>query len=94
MSVARSLTLQDGALVASATQDCTPIADYAQARQREGHHGSSDMKLAASIPFVIIEKYLNDNNITMHEFACDPAHKRAVLNDPALSYFRIWPGRV
>ena len=92
--VIRQTALQDGALIASTTQDCTPIAEYAQARQREGRHGSSDMRLAATIPFVIVERYLNDNHLTMHEFACDPAHKRALLNDPALSYFRVWPGRV
>ena len=92
--VKRELALQDGALIASITQDVEPILELAKARQIEGYHGSSDMKLAASIPFVIFEKYLNDNDITMHEFGQSPEHKKRLLNDPSLAYFRIWPGRI
>lgn len=92
--VKRDLLLQDGALVSSITQDCVPIAEYTKARSREGHHGSADMKLAASIPFVFIEKYLIDAGITFKEFAGSPDHKRRLLSDPALADFRVWKGQV
>ena len=52
------------------------------------------MKLAASLPFVMVENYLNDKRITMAEFMRDRSHVRAMLNDPALSHFRVWPGKV
>ena len=92
--VKRELFLHDGALVSSVTQDCTPIAEYTKARHREGHHGSGDMRLAASIPLVFVEKYLIDAGITFQEFAVSPVHKRRLLSDPALADFRVWKGQV
>ena len=94
LGVNRGLYLHDGALISSTTQDVEPILEHCKARSREGKHGADDMKLAASIPFVIIERYLNDNNITLHEFSGSADHKSRLLNDPALAHFRIWPGRV
>ncbi len=88
------VALEDGNLHTGSVQDCTPIAEYATARRNEGLHGRSDMKLAASLPFVMVEKYLNDKRITMAEFMRDRAHIRAMLNDPALAHFRVWPGKV
>lgn len=88
------VALQDGNLITGTVQDCTPILEHAKAMHNAGMHGSSDMKLAASIPFVVVEKYLNDNRLLMSDFCADPAHMRAILNDPALAYFRVWPGRV
>lgn len=86
--------VEGGNLVTGTTQDCTPILEAAKLAHNEGRHGSSEMRLAASIPRVIIDKYLNDNGITMHEFGVSKEHKRRLLNDPALAYFRVWPGRV
>ena len=89
-----TVALEDGALVTGTTQDCTPILEHTKALHNAGMYGSSDMRLAASIPMVVIEKYLNDNGITMHEFSGSADHKKRLLNDPSLSYFRIWQGRV
>ena len=86
------LIVKDGDLTVSQTQDCTPIAEWAKARQNEGFTGSSDMKLAARIPMVFIEKYLNEHNISFREFAIDPAHKMRMLSDPILAHFRVWAG--
>ena len=88
------VALQGDSLVTGTVQQCTPIADMTRAMSNAGQHGSSDMKLAASIPLVFVEKYLNDNAITMHEFSGSPEHKRRLLGDPALSHFRIWKGKV
>ena len=91
----RDLSMQDGALISSTTQDCTPIAEYTKAMHNAGFTGPSpEMKLAASVPFVMIEKYLNDNQLTMAEFARDAAHKKRLLEDPALAHFRVWKGRL
>ena len=84
----------EGSLVTGTIQDCTAILENAKARNREGLHGSNDMKLAAEFPFVIVEKYCNDNGITFREFMGSEAHKKRLLNDPDLSYFRIWKGRI
>lgn len=86
--------MQDGKMFVGRSQDCTAIAEYAKARQREGHHGSSEMRFAASLPLVIVEKYCNENNITFAEFMGDRAHIKRICNHPDNAAFRIWPGRL
>lgn len=88
------IAVEDGALVTGTVQDCTPYLERAKTLHNAGAHGSSDMKLAASFPFVLVEKYCNDNGITFADWQASKEHKRRMLNDPSLSYFRIWPGRV
>jgi len=50
--------------------------------------------LAASIPFVIVEKYCNENNVTFQDFMNSQDHKKRLLNNPANSAFRVWKGQV
>lgn len=85
---------EDGKTIFERVQDCTPIAERTKALHNGGHHGSSEMKHAASLPFVLVERYCNDNGITFHEFCTGQEHIRRMLNDQALSAFRIWKGRV
>lgn len=92
--VTTTVALQDGALVTGTTQDCTPYLERAQAMHNEGLHGSKDMRLAASVPMVLVETYLNLCGIEMSEFIRSPEHQKRFLNDPALAHFRIWKGRV
>jgi hypothetical protein len=76
-------------------QDCTPIVENATALRLSGLKQSDDMRLAARIPMVIIEQYLNDRGVSYHEFLADQAvHARRLLNDPALAAFRVWEGRI
>lgn len=86
--------VENGDVTFERVQDCTPIAEHTQALHREGFHGSSEMRHAASFPAVIVERYCNDKQITFHEFMNDKSHIRAMLQDPALSAFRVWGGRV
>lgn len=88
------IALQDGDLVTGTVQDCTPIAERTKALHNEGMHGSGDMRHAASLPFVLVERYCNDRGISFEDFMRGKEHIKAMLNDPALSHFRIWPGRV
>lgn len=84
----------DGSLTTGTVQDCTAIAERTKALHNEGFTGHKDMKLAASLPFVVIEKYCNDNNLTFADFSRDKAHVRRLLQDPALSHFRVWKGAI
>ncbi|HZF98245.1 MAG TPA: hypothetical protein VEY92_08390 [Pseudoxanthomonas sp.] len=54
------------------------------------------MKHAAKLPFALIEKYLADHpGVTMQDMMrANSPHIREMLNDPALSGFRIWRGKV
>jgi hypothetical protein len=86
--------LQDGDLISGSVQDCTPIADQPKAMHNEGFHGSSDMRLAARIPLVVVEHYLAKNGIVYDEFAASQEHKRRLIMDPDNAHFRIWAGRL
>lgn len=76
------------------SQDCTQIAEYAKAAHNEGLHGSSEMRHAAKIPLVIVEKYCNDRGITFEEFMGSESHLKAVVENPDNKMFRIWPGKL
>lgn len=94
LDIGTKITLHDGAMTVERSQDCTPIVEHTKALNREGFHGTSEMKHAAKIPYIIIERYCNDHNILFSEFMQNKEHMKRVLNDPALAAFRIWPGRV
>jgi hypothetical protein len=83
-----------GTLTIEKVQDCTNIAEYCKAAHNENKHGTNDMKLAARIPEIMVDAYCQNNNITFNEFCGNPAHIKAMLNDPSLAHFRIWKGRV
>jgi hypothetical protein len=76
------------------SQDLAPIAEYAHNMQVAGLTGSKDMRHAAEIPMIVVENYMTRTGITFDEFCAEPKHGQALLNDPALSGFRIWEGRV
>jgi hypothetical protein len=52
------------------------------------------MRLAASFPDVLVERYCNQNGIEFSEFMQNPVHVKRMCADPDLSGFRIWTGRV
>jgi hypothetical protein len=85
---------QDGKTIFERVQDCTSIAEKTKALHNEGVHGTSEMKHAAKLPFVLVERYCNDNGITFQQFCNGEEHIRRMLNDPSLTHFRIWPGKV
>lgn len=84
----------DGSLTTGSMQDCEGILERSKALHNEGMHGSKDMRLAASIPVVVVEKWCNDNGVKYEDLGRSPELKRRMLNDPSLGLFRIWKGRV
>ena len=75
-------------------QDVSKYVEYAHGmRTADNLSSSSDMKLAAEFPDVVVENYLATTGITFNEFLKNPEHIKRMLNDPALSAFRIWQGR-
>lgn len=84
----------NGTLTFETVQDCTAIAERAKSMHNSGNHGSSEMKLAATIPNVFVDDYCNRNNITFHEFLKNEEHIKRLLNDPAIDHFRIWKGKI
>lgn len=70
------------------------MLEHVKALRSVGEVGSSEFRHAAKIPTSIIEKYLADKGIDLHEFMVNPEHTYNLLRDPALAGFRIWQGRV
>ncbi|KPF66116.1 hypothetical protein IP84_17025 [beta proteobacterium AAP99] len=85
---------QDDKLVLSREQYVKDIVDYAKARHNEGFHGTSDFKLMAVVPNVVIEHYCNVNQITLHEFINNKEHIKRLVNSPEFSDLRVAPGRM
>lgn len=94
IDLATKFHLHDGKMTVQRSQDCTPILELCKAQHNEGITGSSEMRLAAKLPFVVIENYCNVNNVEFSEVMNNPVHMKRMLNDPQLSGFRIWKGRV
>lgn len=92
--IATQFAYEDDRLIIARSQDCTPIAEYAKALHNAGLHGSADMKLAAKIPDVVVEKYMNDNGVTFEQVMSDPIHFKRICNNPDNAAFRIWKGAI
>ena len=89
--------LHDGGgdiVIVERAQDVGDILREAKAKSNEGLHGSNELKHAMTIPNVILEAYCNNNGITFEELMSNDEHIKRILNDPALSHFRVWKGRV
>lgn len=83
----------DGAVIVR-HQIVGPTVDAVKELHNSGMHGTRNTRHLASVPTVVIEAYCNQRGITLREFAANPEHARAFLNDPAHADFRVWPGRV
>lgn len=71
MSVNTKFSTEDDKLIISRTQDIQRILDFNKERNIEGHNRKSDMRLAGSIPFVVVEMWLKDSGLKLgsQEFA-------------------------
>jgi hypothetical protein len=87
-------TESDGRIIVSRQQDVTEHLNTTRELHNSGFTGGKDVKLAASIPVVVVEAYCNQNGITFEAFMQDRAHQKRILNDKSLEHFRIWKGRV
>jgi len=94
MDIQTKIHINNGEATFERVQDCTAIAEHTKALSREGHHGTSEMRHVASIPMVMVEKYINDKGITFEEFMANRVHVKAMVSDPALVAFRVWGGKV
>lgn len=93
MQPVTNLHFADGRMVVERVQDCTALAEHC-AKLRHETEQRGEMRLAARLPEVVVERYCNDNGITFGEFIGSPEHLRRVCNDPALAAFRVWSGRI
>ena len=60
MSVQTKYFDEDGKIVINRSQDIQRILDFNKERNIDGHNRKSDMRLAGSIPFVVIEMWMKE----------------------------------
>ena len=60
MSVQTKYFDEDGKIVINRSQDIQSILDFNKERNIDGHNRKSDMRLAGSIPFVVIEMWMKE----------------------------------
>lgn len=87
--------VHDGtSIVERRSQDVAPILDHVSRLRNAGEVGSSEMRYAARFPKAAVEQYLQTYGIDLHEWMTNPVHVKRMLNDPDLTGFRIWKGRI
>lgn len=94
IDVSTRYKIEDGKMYVQRSQDCTAHADWCKEQRAIGNFGTSEMRFAASLPAVEIEKYLNETGVSYADFMADPVHMRRMLRDPTLADFRVWQGQV
>ena len=60
MSVQTNLLDEDGKLIVNRSQDVERILDFNKERNIDGHNKKSDMRLVGSIPYVVIEQWMEE----------------------------------
>lgn len=86
---------EEGALQTAATQDTTAIieANKAKVLHNDGYTPSRELRRVASIPFILVAKWLNEEGWD----AMDPANADRLvrkLNDPEYAHLRTAEGRL
>lgn len=87
-------TDDNGNVIHEIKQDVEPHLQYCADLRSAGLTGSREMRFAAHFPDAIVRNYCNQKGIDLEEFNRDRVHIRNLLQDPALSKFRIWEGRI
>lgn len=74
--------------------DADLLAEHCKALHNNGLHGSKDMKLAMKVDGFFIMDWCNKHGVTWKQFFNDPALQNRFIEDPDLSVFRVWKGRL
>lgn len=84
----------DVALLEMDRSDANTVAEHCKALHNAGLTGDGDMKLAMSVPGWFIVDWCNKKGITIARFMREQSVQTRFLEDPELSMFRVWKGRI
>lgn len=93
-TVKTKIIVDDDTIHVSRVQDVEGILDGVAELRNSQAFGSSEMRHAGFIPFVEVERYLNETGISLQEFNTDDRHIAVILNDPSFKKLRIWEGKI
>lgn len=82
----------DGSLYVERTQDVEPIITNNK-RVKNDERPGKDMRLVATIPNIVIEKWLREEGINVYKKEHWSAVRRK-LNDPDWAHLRTWQGKI
>lgn len=88
----------DGSVIIQHKQDVGAVLK--ENKEMRDHHGGNiedDMKLAARVPMVLLEKWRNEENLDYHMIGRCPemtARFWKKLQDPSWRNLRVWDGKV
>jgi len=85
----------DGSALIVSEQDTAAILDFnrAMATENDGYTPSRDIRRAASIPLILVAKWLQEEGWNAFDPACSDRLKKK-LNDPDYLWLRTAPGRL
>ena len=85
----------DGGVAITSVQDTGAILDRnrAMATHNDGYSPSRDIRRAASIPLILVAKWLQEEGWDAFDPACGDQLKKK-LNDPDYLWLRTAPGRL
>jgi hypothetical protein len=85
----------DGSVVVASEQDTGAILDLnrAMATENDGYSPSRDLRRAASIPLILVAKWLHEEGWDAFDPACGDRLKKK-LNDADYLWLRTAPGRL
>jgi hypothetical protein len=71
------------------------VAEFAKARHNSGNHlALGDDKFVATLDAGIIHAWCAKRGVTFSQLMCDQKLTVKMLEDPDLSVFRIWKGKI
>lgn len=73
---------EDNKVIVTRSQDVQAILDHAKEKQINGHNPKSDMRHVMSVPFVVVEMWMQESGTSFgsHEFA-EYAKKKLLSGD-------------
>jgi hypothetical protein len=92
MTIQTNAKLDGDTLIVERTEDVGGALDAIHELRADGLGKGKDGWHLASFPPIIVEQYCNANKITLYEWFSNPDHVNRMLNDSALSAFRVVGG--
>lgn len=80
LSLNTSYKTEDNKLIINRSQDVSAILNFNKEKQIDGHNRKSDMRHVGSLPFVVVEKWINESGLKIGSPEFSEYVKRKLLS--------------
>jgi|GEM_PF-1162786 len=80
LSLNTSYKTEDDKLIINRSQDVSAILNFNKEKQIDGHNRKSDMRHVGSLPFVVVEKWINESGLKIGSPEFSEYVKRKLLS--------------